>query len=59
MIRRILGLGLAILLLKFLMKSVFVAGENAFITLLNTAGVLFSNMGNIGTGVNVDHLVPR
>jgi hypothetical protein len=48
MIRRALGLGLMILILKFLMNSVFTAAEGTFVQFFNTANVLLGNMGNGG-----------
>jgi hypothetical protein len=49
MIRKALGLGLMIIILKFLMKEVFTAGTGALVSLFNTANVVFSNIGSISS----------
>lgn len=59
MIRKALGFGLMILILKFLMREVFVAGQNSLVTLFSTANVLMSNIGNIHHGVDVTRLIPQ
>ncbi len=48
-----------ILILKFLMKEVFAAGEGSVVALFNTANVLFSKMGSMNHGVDVERLIPR
>lgn len=48
-----------LLILKFLMSKVFVAGQDTAVSLLNTANVLFSNIGNMDKGFEVEDLIPR
>lgn len=48
MIRKALGLGLMIIILKFLMNSVFTAAEGSFVQFFNTANVLLGNIGESG-----------
>ncbi|HEY4479861.1 MAG TPA: hypothetical protein VJB58_00090 [Candidatus Paceibacterota bacterium] len=58
--RRALGLGLTILILKFLLSEVFVAGESLLVNMLNTANVVFSNASNsLESGFDLDSVVPR
>lgn len=59
MIRRAIGFGLMLLILKFLMSEVFSAGQDTAVSLLNTANVLFSNIGNMNKGFEVENLIPR
>ncbi len=48
-----------LLILKFLMSEVFIAGQDATVSLLNSAGVLFSNIGSMNKGFEVENLIPR
>jgi hypothetical protein len=59
MIRKAIGLGILVLILKILMKEVFVAGQGAIVSLFNTANILFSNLGNITSSPNPSALVPH
>lgn len=60
MIRRALGLGLTIIILKFLISEVFVAGENLLVNTLNTANAVMSNTSrNLEAGFDLNQLVPR
>ncbi len=59
MIRRALGFGLMLLILKFLMSEVFSAGQDTAVSLLNSANVLFSNIGSMDRGFEVENLIPR
>jgi hypothetical protein len=58
MIRKAIGLGILILILKLLMKEVFVAGSGALTSLLNTANILFSNFGNLTSPPDPSALIP-
>lgn len=60
MIRKALGLGLTIIILKFLVSEVFIAGESLLVNMLNTANVVFSNTSeNFEVGFDVNQLIPR
>lgn len=60
MIRKALGLGLLIIILKFLIKEVFVAGENTAIQFFNAAAAVMSNIGKFAsTSSDIDSLMPH
>jgi hypothetical protein len=59
MIRRALGLGLMILILRFLMKEVFAAFENTAVSVLNVANILISKLGTTTTQLDINNLIPR
>jgi hypothetical protein len=54
MIRRALGLGLMILILKFLMSEVFMAMENMMVDTLNTASTVMTGINQ--SGFNIQNL---
>ena len=56
---RAMGLGLMILILKFLMSEVYVAMNGSLVQMFNTAGLLFGNLGNVQTGFDASYLIPR
>jgi hypothetical protein len=59
MIRKALGLGLMLLILKFLMKEVFVAAEDSMVQILNGAGAIFSSRGFVPSDAEIQSLIPR
>jgi hypothetical protein len=58
MIRKAIGLGLMIIILRFLMKEVFAAFESSLVSIFNTANVLMSNLGN-AQAPDVSALIPQ
>jgi hypothetical protein len=60
MIRKALGLGLMILILKFLMSEVFSAGEKTLVEIFNTASAIIPQVGTNGLEApDVSSLIPR